>query len=79
MNQRPLRTLFLFASAGFLVISISEYMRVGFAESYWLMLLAVACLLLFQYFRLNDKARRRKPDHPAVRKETAVRPKPKKR
>jgi len=44
------------ASLGFLVLWILEIQRVDFVDSYWLLMLCLACLLGFQYLRRRRNA-----------------------
>ncbi|GAA4395155.1 hypothetical protein GCM10023187_01710 [Nibrella viscosa] len=44
-------TLLLFAGIGSLLLWILEYRRVGFLDSYWILLCCLAFLFGFQYIR----------------------------
>lgn len=56
MNSKLIRTIFLALAFGFLVLWVLEFRRAGLFESYWLLLLCVICLLLFQFGRLKAAA-----------------------
>lgn len=58
--------LLLAGAGGFLVIWVAEYMRTTFAESYWLMMLMLGCLLGFQYIK-NKRLEREKIISPTIR------------
>jgi hypothetical protein len=53
MNSKLIRTIFLALAFGFLALWVLEFRRAGLLESYWLLLLCVVCLLLFQFSRLK--------------------------
>ncbi|CAG5004627.1 hypothetical protein DYBT9275_03409 [Dyadobacter sp. CECT 9275] len=53
MTRKLVRTLLFAAAIGFLVVWILEYRRAGMLNSYWLLLLSVTSLLLFQFSRLK--------------------------
>jgi len=56
----------LAGASGFLVIWIAEYMRTTFADSYWLMMLMLGCLLAFQYLK-NKRLEREKVISPTIK------------
>ena len=58
--------LLLAGAGGFLVIWIAEYMRTSFAESYWLLMLMLGCLLAFQYLK-NKRLEREKTVSPTIK------------
>lgn len=58
--------LLLAGAGGFLVIWIAEYMRTTFADSYWLMMLMLGCLLGFQYMK-NKRLEREKAISPTIK------------
>lgn len=58
--------LLLAGAGGFLVIWIAEYMRTSFAESYWLLMLMLGCLLAFQYVK-NKRLEREKALSPTIK------------
>jgi|GEM_PF-2554962 len=63
MNLRE--TLLLSASAGCFILWVMEIRRTGnFTEHYWLIMLCLAFLLGFQYFRYQRK--QKAGDQPAV-------------
>ncbi len=53
MNPKLVKTILLALSFGFFVMWVLEFRRAGMFESYWLLLLAVVCLLTFQFTRLK--------------------------
>ncbi|HEV7378899.1 MAG TPA: hypothetical protein VGN64_03845 [Dyadobacter sp.] len=53
MNFNIVKTILLSLSLGFFVVWILEFRRAGMFESYWLLLLSVMCLLVFQFRRLK--------------------------
>ncbi len=56
MNSKLIRTIFLALAFGFLVLWVLEFRRAGLFESYWLLLLSIICVLLFQFSRLKAAA-----------------------
>ncbi|NDU96610.1 hypothetical protein GK108_17140 [Spirosoma terrae] len=69
--------LLLSAGVGFLVLWIAEYQRTSFAESYWLLMLCLGCLLTFQYVK-NKRIEREKTVSPTIRQMVEDRKKKKK-
>lgn len=53
MNSKLTRTILLASGIGFFVLWILEFRRAGMFESYWLLLVSLVCLLLFQFNRLK--------------------------
>jgi hypothetical protein len=53
MNFKLVKTILLALSLGFFVVWVLEFRRAGMFESYWLLLLSVMCLLVFQFRRLK--------------------------
>jgi hypothetical protein len=53
MNYKLTRTILLALTLGFFVVWVLEFRRAGLFESYWLLLLSIVCLLLFQFSRLK--------------------------
>lgn len=53
MNPKLIKTILLALAAGFFFVWILEFRRAGMAESYWLLLLSIVCLLNFQFRRLK--------------------------
>lgn len=58
--------MLLAGAGGFLVIWIAEYMRTSFADSYWLMMLMLGCMLGFQYVK-NKRLEREKAISPTIK------------
>lgn len=50
-------SILLSASVGFLIIGISQVFYGKFAESYWVLMFALICLLLLRLFRYREKQR----------------------
>lgn len=65
----------LAGAGGFLVIWITEYIRTSFAESYWLLMLMLGCLLTFQYVK-NKRLEREKAISPTIKQMVDDRKKP---
>lgn len=65
MRSGGLKTILLFLSLGFLIIWFLEFRRTSLADSYWLLLLVMVCLFLYQF--LNLKASDRKSQAGAER------------
>ncbi|GAA4454964.1 hypothetical protein GCM10023189_22190 [Nibrella saemangeumensis] len=59
-------TLLLAAAIGSLILWIMEYMRVGFVESYWLLLVCLAFLFSFQFIR-QKRRQENKEVSPTIR------------
>lgn len=53
MNSKLTRTILLALALGFFVMWVLEFRRTTMFESYWLLLLAIMCLLIFQFNRLK--------------------------
>ena len=66
MKFKLSEVVLLAGAGGFLVIWIAEYMRTSFAESYWLMMLMLGCLLAFQYIK-NKRLEREKAISPTIK------------
>jgi hypothetical protein len=71
-------TLTLAAAVGFLILWIAEYQRTTFADSYWLLMLCLSFLLLFQFIR-NRRIERNKEISPTIKQMAADRQKKKKK
>ena len=55
-KSKFLESMLGWASLGFLVLWVLEIRRVAFKDSYWLIMLCLACLLGFQYMRYKRGA-----------------------
>ena len=66
MNPKLLKTILLALSFGFFVMWVLEFRRAGMFESYWLLLLAVLCLLTFQFTRVKAALELKKKEEVAV-------------
>ncbi len=66
MKFKLTETLLLAGAGGFLVIWIAEYMRTTFADSYWLLMIMLGCLLAFQYVK-NKRLEREKAISPTIK------------
>ncbi|MCF2493782.1 hypothetical protein [Dyadobacter chenhuakuii] len=53
MNSKLTRTILIALALGFFVMWVLEFRRTTMFESYWLLLLAIMCLLMFQFSRLK--------------------------
>ena len=53
MNSKLTRTILLALALGFFVMWVLEFRRTTMFESYWLLLLAIMFLLIFQFNRLK--------------------------
>ncbi|MCF0049852.1 hypothetical protein MUK70_29545 [Dyadobacter chenwenxiniae] len=53
MNSKLTRTILIALALGFFVVWVLEFRRTTMFESYWLLLLAIMCLLMFQFSRLK--------------------------
>ncbi|GAB3745359.1 hypothetical protein [Spirosoma pomorum] len=71
-------TLTLAAAVGFLILWIAEYQRTTFADSYWLLMLCLSFLLLFQFIR-NRRIESDKEVSPTIKQMAADRQKKKKK
>lgn len=69
--------LLLAGGAGFLILWIAEYQRTSLAESYWLLMLCLGCLLGFQFVK-NKRLEREKAVSPTVKQMVDDRKKKKK-
>lgn len=69
--------LLLSGGAGFLILWIAEYQRTSFAESYWLLMLCLGCLLAFQFIK-NKRLEREKAVSPTIKQMVDDRKKKKK-
>jgi hypothetical protein len=69
--------LLLAGGVGFLVLWIAEYQRTRFAESYWLLMLCLGCLLAFQFVK-NKRLERDKAISPTIKQMVDDRKKKKK-
>lgn len=69
--------LLLAGGVGFLVLWIAEYQRTSFAESYWLLMLCLGCLLAFQFTK-NKRLEREKAVSPTIKQMADDRKKKKK-
>ena len=66
MKLKLSETLILAAAAGFLILWIAEFQRTTFADSYWLLMLCLGCLLGFQYVK-NKRLEREKAISPTIK------------
>ncbi|WP_138367540.1 hypothetical protein [Dyadobacter luticola] len=48
-----MRTILLALTLGFFAVWALEFRRAGLLESYWLLLVSIVCLLIFQFVRLK--------------------------
>jgi amino acid permease len=71
-------TLTLAAAVGFLILWIAEYQRTTFADSYWMLMLCLTFLLLFQFIR-NKRIERDKEVSPTIKQMASDRQKKKKK
>jgi hypothetical protein len=62
MNSKLLRTILLAGGIGFFVLWVLEFRRAGLFESYWLLLVALICVLFFQFTRLKASMQAGKVD-----------------
>jgi hypothetical protein len=62
MNTKLLRTILLASGIGFFVLWVLEFRRAGLFESYWLLLVALICILSFQFSRLKASMQAGKVD-----------------
>ena len=64
IDKKLVETLFGFGALGCLVLWVLEIQRVPFKDSYWLIMLFVACVLIFQYLRYqnSETAKETKPN-----------------
>ncbi len=69
--------LLLAGGAGYLILWIAEYQRTSFAESYWLLMLCLGCLLGFQFVK-NKRLEREKAVSPTIKQMVDDRKKKKK-
>ncbi|MCE7064355.1 hypothetical protein [Dyadobacter sp. CY326] len=53
MNSKLTRTILLALALGFFVVWVLEFRRTTMFESYWLLLLSIMSLLVFQFNRLK--------------------------
>lgn len=60
MSNKLIRTLLLAAAIGFLVMWVLEFRRTTLFESYWLLLLGLMFLLMFQLNRLKQGLKAKK-------------------
>lgn len=67
MNAKLLKSLLLAAALGLLILWIMEFWRVGFGDSYWLLLLSLCCVLIHQYIRLRALPDKTRPVSPTPR------------
>lgn len=66
MNPKLLKTIILALAVGFFVLWILEFRRAGMAESYWLLLLSILCLLYFQFKRLKASLELKKKEQDSI-------------
>ncbi len=69
-NKKFIESLLGWASLGFLILWILEIRRVPFKDSYWLIMLCLACLLGFQYMRYKRGAEPIIKNLPETKKQT---------
>lgn len=65
MNSKLTRTILLALALGFFVVWVLEFRRTTLFESYWLLLLSIVCLLVFQFGRLKASLKAGKTEIPA--------------
>lgn len=71
MNPKLVKTILLALSFGFFVMWVLEFRRAGMFESYWLLLLAITCLLIFQFRRVKVALElKKKEEEAAIRAKT---------
>ena len=66
MNPKLVKTILLALSFGFFVMWVLEFRRAGMFESYWLLLLAIMCLLIFQFRRVKAALELKKKEEEAA-------------
>jgi hypothetical protein len=79
MNSKLLRTILLASGIGFFVLWVLEFRRAGLFESYWLLLVALICVLSFQFTRLKAAMQAGKDDKASGVNSNASAPKKAKR
>ncbi|GAB4013375.1 hypothetical protein GCM10028808_32280 [Spirosoma migulaei] len=77
MKLKLSEILLLSAAAGFLLLWIAEYQRTTFGDSYWLLMLSMTCLFVFQYVK-NKRLEREKAISPTIKQMVDDRKKKKK-
>jgi cell division protein FtsW (lipid II flippase) len=55
-TKRIIESMAGWATIGFFMIWLLEIRRTAFKDSYWIIMLSVACLLIFQYLRKDREA-----------------------
>lgn len=53
MNPKLIKTLLLATALGFFMLWIMEIFRTDLSNSYWLLMLSLTFLLVYQYYRLR--------------------------
>lgn len=74
MSPKLIKTLLLATALGFFMLWIMEIFRTDLSNSYWLLMLSLMFLLVFQYYRLRTT-----PSTPTVTKKSNKPTKPKKK
>lgn len=72
MTPKLVKTILLALSMGFFIMWVLEFRRAGMFESYWLLLLAIVCLLTFQYTRLKAAMALKKKEEMGKNKNTTI-------
>ncbi len=55
-TKRTIESVAGWSAIGFFMIWLLEIRRTAFKDSYWIVMLSVACLLVFQYLRKDREA-----------------------
>lgn len=72
MSPKLTRTILIAGCIGFLIMWVLEFRRTTLFESYWLLLLSITFLLLFQFNRLKSSLTEKKRMEEAnIKKATA--------
>jgi hypothetical protein len=66
-NSKLSRTILLALTLGFFVVWVLEFRRAGLFESYWLLLLSITCLLVFQFNRLKAATEMKKQEEQTLK------------
>jgi hypothetical protein len=69
MNPKLFKTILLALSLGFFAVWVLEFRRAGMFESYWLLLLSIMCLLVFQFRRLKASLELKKKEADEIGKQ----------
>ena len=60
-------TILIAIAIAFLYIGVHQTLTIGFAESYWIFMFAISCLILY-YYRKRKQQHNKTPDKPDVYK-----------